>query len=303
MTKAGAPSVAIVTSTYRGDFERCRLLCDSIDRHVTGHSCHYLLVEERDRALFSQLAGPRRRIVAERELLPSWLRVVPDPTNWRRRLWVHPFGLPLRGWHAQQLRRIAFAAAMDEAVMIACDSDVVFVRGFEAGDLALADAVRFYRVPDGVDAVTEGMEEEHLAWSRAAGRLLGIAEPSVTRTGYITTLVPWRADSVREMMARIAAATGRSAMRALAGTRSLSECTIYGRFVDEVEARPDRHAPTARPLAYVRWAGQAPDRAEIDAVLAGMSPDEVAVCIQSFIGTDPALIRSAAGLDRSTRLR
>ena len=42
------PTVALVTSSYRGDLERCRLLCDSIDRFVTGHRRHYLLVEAAD---------------------------------------------------------------------------------------------------------------------------------------------------------------------------------------------------------------------------------------------------------------
>lgn len=291
-------TVAIVTATYRGDFERCRLLCDSIDARVTGHTNHYLLVEERDRALFAPLAGPRRVVLSERDLLPWWLCPVRDPFDRRRRLWLHPFGLPLRGWHAQQLRRIAFAAAMEEAVMIACDSDVVFVRDFDAATLAGdGGRVRFYRVPNGIDEVSADMEAEHDDWSRAAGRLLGIAVPATTRTGYITTLVPWRRDSVREMMAQISrTAGGRSAMRALVATRSLSECTIYGRFIDEVEGRADRHAPTHRPLASVRWSGEALGRGEIQSVLAALSEDQVAVCIQSFIGTDPALIRSVAGL-------
>ena len=36
-------SIALVTSSYRGDLERCRLLCDSVDRFVTGHAMHYIL--------------------------------------------------------------------------------------------------------------------------------------------------------------------------------------------------------------------------------------------------------------------
>lgn len=292
---AQAGSVALVTSTYRGDLDRCRLLCDSIDARASGHTAHYLLVEERDRELFAPLAGPRRHVVGESDLLPRWLRSVADPLSPSRRLWLHPFGLPLRGWHAQQLRRIAFAGQMAEAAMLSCDSDVVFVKDFDARSLFDGERLRFYRVPDGIDAVDEGREREHVDWSRRAGRLLGL-DALETRTGYITTLVPWRGDTVREMLARIETTTKRSAMRALAASRALSECTIYGRFVEEAENRPDRHAPTDRPLARVRWAGAALDSREIEGLLDAMAPQEAALCIQSFIGTDTALIRRAAGL-------
>src|SRR5690242_7580212 len=47
-----AGEAAIVTASYGPDFERCRLLCETIDRFVTGMSQHYILVEERDVAQF-----------------------------------------------------------------------------------------------------------------------------------------------------------------------------------------------------------------------------------------------------------
>ena len=52
-------TTAIVTASYAPDFERCRLLCETIDRFVTGASHHYILVEQRDVALFRQLADAR----------------------------------------------------------------------------------------------------------------------------------------------------------------------------------------------------------------------------------------------------
>ena len=76
---------AIVTPSYRGDLERCRILCASIDSFVSRLSTHYLLVEDRDVALFRPLAGPRRIVVAESELLPAWLKSLPDPLRLGRR--------------------------------------------------------------------------------------------------------------------------------------------------------------------------------------------------------------------------
>ena len=71
---ADAPNVAgtaaIVTASYAPDFERCRLLCETIDRFVAGAPRHYILVEQRDVALFRQLETRDRVIISERDLLP-----------------------------------------------------------------------------------------------------------------------------------------------------------------------------------------------------------------------------------------
>ncbi len=133
MHVAAGGRFAILTPSFRGDLERCRLLCASIDAFVDNLSAHYLLVEDRDLAVFKPLAGPRRRIIAESELFPSWLRSLPDPLSLgRRRVWTSPKALarglaPLRGWHTQQLRKIAAPLVVDENVLLFADSDVVFL--------------------------------------------------------------------------------------------------------------------------------------------------------------------------------
>lgn len=290
-------SAAIVTASYAGDYERCRLLCESIDRRVTGHSCHYILVEAADVALFRQLEGPQRRIVDERALLPWWLRPFPDPLSaGRRRVWLSLKGPPLRGWHVQQLRRIAMAASMPEEIMVSCDSDVVFVRPFDVGAFREGAAVRFYRDPAAMRNVLPHLEAHHRAWSRQAGRLLGISGPAETDTGYIATLIAWRRDTVRDMVERIEAVTGRAWISALAATRKLSECTIYGRFVEEVEGRRDRHFPSDRKLCHTYWDGAALGEAGLAGFLAALEPGQPAIGIQSFTGTDTAVIRRAVGL-------
>ena len=96
-----APTAAVVTASYAPDFERCRLLCETLDRHVSGAAHHYILVEHRDVALFRQLETDRRTVVDERDLLPRWLRAFDDPLSlFRRRVWLSLKTQPLRGWHA-----------------------------------------------------------------------------------------------------------------------------------------------------------------------------------------------------------
>ena len=126
------PTAAVVTASYAPDFERCRLLCETLDRHVSGVARHYILVEHRDVALFRQLENSRRTVVDERDLLPRWLHAFDDPLSlFRRRIWLSLKTMPLRGWHVQQLRRIAIAAHAQEDVLIFCDSDVAFLKPFD----------------------------------------------------------------------------------------------------------------------------------------------------------------------------
>ncbi|WP_152045282.1 DUF6492 family protein [Aureimonas psammosilenae] len=288
---------AIVTASYRGDFERCRLLCESIDRHVSGHSRHLILVEERDLPLFAPLRGPKREVIGERALLPFWLRAFPDPVRpLRRRVWLSPLGPPLRGWHVQQLRRIAAALQMPEEVMLSCDSDTVFVKPFDVARLRTGAAVRFHRVPGEAHDVIPAFAEDHRRWSRRAGALLGIKAPVETDIGYIATCIAWRTDTVRAMAARIEKTTGRSVMAALAGDRALSECTIYGRFVDEVEKAPAHHRAVSRSLCRVYWEGEAMTEEALRRFVEALDPQEVAIGVQSFTDTDPAVIRRVAEL-------
>jgi hypothetical protein len=285
---------AIVTASYSGDFERCRLLCESIDRRVTGYSHHYILVEKGDVGLFQRLANPRRLVVDERSILPRWLVVVPDPLTFgRRRIWLTPKGKPLRGWHVQQMRKIAMARSLTEDGALLCDSDTVFVREADLSQQWTNGRFAFYRRKNGIQPAMI----EHQAWSARSARLLGIHPSMQSSTDYISPAVSWRMDTVREMVARIEAVTGRGWETALAADRCFSECLIYGRFVDEVECRPDRHARSDTPISHTYWTGSAMDAQSLASFFQKADSRQPAVGIQSFIGTDLSFIRMAAGLN------
>ncbi len=73
---------ALVTASYAPDFDRCKLLCETIDRFVTGFTKHYIMVEHRDAALFQQLEGPRRVVIDERDLLAPLDQAIPGPQQY-----------------------------------------------------------------------------------------------------------------------------------------------------------------------------------------------------------------------------
>ena len=288
-----APSAAIVTASYAPDFERCRLLCETIDRHVTGVAHHYVLTEHRDVALFRQLETSRRSVVDERDLLPRWLHAFDDPLSlFRRRVWLSFRTQPLRGWHVQQLRRIAIAAHAGEDVLVFCDSDVAFLKPFDAGVFWRDGKMRLFR-RDGV--LPADGHDEHRIWSRNAGSALGIDPVSVSTHDYISTLIAWRRETVNAMCERIEKMHGRDWVGVVGSARKFSECMIYGRYVDDVLDGAG-HFHGAEELCRVHWNGEALSDDGFRRFVAGMASEQVAIGMQSFIGTDIGRIRRLIGL-------
>ena len=288
------PTAAVVTASYAPDFERCRLLCETLDRHVSGVAHHYILVEHRDVALFRQLENSRRSVIDERDLLPRWLRVFDDPMSlFRRRIWLSFKTQPLRGWHVQQLRRIAIAAHAGEDVLVLCDSDVAFVKPFDLSAFWRDGKVRLFR-RDGVLS-SEG-HDEHRIWSRNAGSVLGINPSEVSTHDYISTLIAWRRQTVTAMCAEIEKVHGRGWVEVIGSARRFSECMIYGRYVDDV-LQGAGHFHGAEEFCRVHWTGEALSDDEFRNFVAAMASGQVAIGMQSFIGTDIGRIRRLIGLD------
>lgn len=282
------PPTAIVTASYGPDLERCRLLCDTIDARVTGFTRHYILVEHSDVASFRPFEGPNRVVVDERDLLPGWLRSYPDPTSrFRRRIWLSLRTMPLRGWHVQQLRRIAIALHAPEEAFVYCDSDVAFVRPFDCGHFWREGALRLFRRDDALAERTGGEQRD---WSAHAGRILGIADPEVSPHDYIATLIAWRRDATEAMCRRIEEVTGRHWVAGIASRRMFSECMIYGRHAAEVAALQG-HFLSGEELCRVYWTGPRMSEDDMRAFLDSLAPHQVAVGMQSFIGTDVETIR------------
>ena len=285
---AAQTDAAIVTPSYAPDFDRCRLLCETIDRFVTGCSRHYILVEARDVALFRQLETRTRLVVSERDLLPAWLRPYGDPLSlFRRRIWLSLRTQPLRGWHVQQLRRIAIAAHVDEAVLVYCDSDVAFLKPFDCGSFLRDGKVRLFRRDN---AIEPDPRSERRLWSINAGTVLGINAPSWSPHDYITTLISWRRDTVQAMCKQIEATHAKHWVEAIASNRKFSECMLYGRYVDEIIGGAG-HFHASEEFCRVHWPGEPLSDAEFHSFVAEMSPEQVAIGMQSFIGTDIAGIR------------
>lgn len=288
-------SYCIATPSYSGDIERCRLLCASIDRFVSGHAMHYILVEDRDLALFRPLEGPRRTVLPESALLPAWLKARPDPFSLgRRRVWTSLGALargvpPLRGWHAQQLRKFALPLVSREDVVLFADSDMLFLRPFSLDSLAADGAVRLYAKPGGIRADMT----EHVSWCGMAADLLGLPAPAMPSPDYINNLVTWRRDNVLALHRHIEAVSGRDWVSAIARQRRFSEYMIYGYFVERVLGlAASGHVADSHELCKVYWGGDAGGIASLRSFEEVLERGQVAVGVQSFIGQPVAQLKA-----------
>jgi hypothetical protein len=289
MNSAGR--LAIITPSYAADHRRCVLLCDSLDTMATCEFQHYILVADHDLAAFAPLNGPRRTVVPDSQLLPSWLKAYKRPFSNGRMIWasIKPTVWPMSGWHVQQLRKMLIARHIDEDVLVMADSDSVFVRPFGADSFLRDGRLRLYVNEGGISLAPDHAKHRH--WSSHAATILGLPAPAFPARDYINNLVSWRRDHALAMLDRIESHSGRELTASLGRSRTYSEYQVYGTYVDCIAERKG-HFADAEPLSLTYWQGDALTELSLRNFMDKLSPRQIAVCVQSFTGTSPELLQS-----------
>ncbi|CDM62807.1 MULTISPECIES: DUF6492 family protein [Rhizobium] len=281
-------SISLITPSYRGDLDSCRLLCDSIDRYVTGYDVHYLVIGDEDADVFAGFEGKRRRVIVSSSLLPP-LWSLP---KWRgRRYWWAPqLRLPIYGWHLQQMRKIAMTLAQPSERVMCIDSDNCFCRPLDLSATASTPKLAHYSAPGDVNR----SRPSHVRWWQNAHRLLGLSAPALPGDDFISQMVLWERRTVVAMVKRIEAASGLGWWQALARIRHFSEYLIYGIFVANDAELAERHERVLQSPCLTYWQGPALDRAGLAAFVDGLRPDQTTIAIQSHTCTPIEVIREVA---------
>ena len=244
------PKICLVTPSYAPDFERCKLLVNSVKRYSTATLKHYIVVDREDISLFQELSSPETIIIAKEELLPNWIVKLPFFT--RKNLWFSWKTLPVRGWLVQQLIKLGIAEYISEDILVFADSDVFFVRNFDLNCFIQDDKVRFFAQPGKVNP-----EDPHLpGWYFDASKLLNLAPPEFPVANYMGQLIFWRKDNVLQLHRHLEQKNHKHWMETICANWNVSEYILYGVFVEQVLQENSGHYIDERDLCHNYWQEQ-----------------------------------------------
>jgi hypothetical protein len=191
----------------------------------------------------------------------------------------------MRGWHVQQLAKLAVAQIASEEILIHADSDIALVRPFREEALTDADgSVRLFSIPDAVD----DRLPEHVQWQRTAEHLLGLPPRPLPLPDYIGGLIPWRRDIALSLLEHIERQSGRHWMTTLARAPRLSEYILYGRFVDDVLPGTNGRPGASLSLCRCYWGSDPLTNPELESFIAETAEHEVGVMVSAKAHMDPA---------------
>jgi hypothetical protein len=282
--------VALLTPTYGRDLELCTLLCESVDRHVSSFSKHYLLVPDCDLSLFSHFESERREVIPASRFLPHWLRPLPRVIQRKRRQYWWSFRTkPVSGWHVQQYLKIAATMSLPYERYCILDSDIVFFRDFDLSQFQFPNPIPLFSLPNEVVAT----QPRHSRWVVTSHELLGLPVPPLPAPDFIGHIIFWDRQTTAALVAQIEAVTNLHWIEALCRTREFSEYMLYGYFVQNNARFSSVHSPTSGTQCVSYWEDLKLNKDELNELLRRANKDDVAFSIASFSGTPVETIRAA----------
>lgn len=247
------PTLGLLTMSFAGDFDLCRMLVDSRRRMAPG-VLHRIVVPAADVAMFSDLQDDCTEVVSSAEYLPPGVRRLPRaPRHLRsavpklRRDAFRYRGRLVRGWLMQQVLKLSASQAMPTEMVMHCDSDVFFLRAPEVDDYWIQGRPRLYSEPGA------GQDRMHRKWHATAAVLLGMGDTRYFGEDWIGALIPWHRKSVQELLAVVADVSGVPWYRAVLGHHDLSEYILYGAFAQHSGRCSVQHWPDPQELAVQVW--------------------------------------------------
>lgn len=235
---------AIITPSYAPDFERCQILCWSIDKFISPNVNHYIVVDHRDYNLFSQLEGSRRKIITKESILPWWIKRIPFLS--KKNLWLNYQGFPLRGWLVQQIIKLSAAQYTSEEILVFIDSDVGFIRPFSLYNFVKQDQVRLFKIANS----TKTKDSDN--WDKTTNYLLDLPNNKYFHN-YVGQIITWKRSNLLKLYEHIEDTTGQEWLKALCGSLHLSEYHLYGNFVDCILKDQSGHYYDESHICHQYW--------------------------------------------------
>lgn len=287
-------TIAILTPSFRPDFDRLVQLHESVLEFTDESVTHHVIVPRRDLPLFRALESPRLRVWAEADFLPAGfvatdglaaavkkLRFLPSMVRFSalnlRRPWP-----PVRGWVLQQLLKLSAGPKLGACAVVIIDSDVVLLRPMPAALFFRDETVRLFEMPN---AITSDMDR-HVKWTQTAHRLLGLPVPeSGAHPDYVAGIITWDPELVTACLARVEKVTGKSWATAIAAQLHFSEFILYGTYVRHFGSKEQLSFTEPSTMCHSYWDPEPLTGSRMEQFIAGFGQSDVAVHIQSNSST------------------
>jgi hypothetical protein len=270
------PKFCIITPSYTPDFERCRLLCHSIDKFIFPVVKHYIIVDQRDLKLFKQLESSTREIITKESILPWWIKRLPIFTQ--KNIWLSLKTVPLRGWLIQQLTKMAIAQYIQEDVLIFIDSDVAFVRPFDLQkSLVQGEKIRFFQE---LNSIPQDLGQFY-QWFQTISQLLQVPMTNFPAHNYVCQIVTWKRDNVFKLYETLEKHSNRHWIETFCNCWNISEYVLYGVFVDQVLGDQSGHFYDQAQICHHYWREEFLSSEDLKRFILEIEPYQVAVMISA----------------------
>lgn len=274
----------LVTPSWSGDLARCEMLVDSVGNFASGFDRHLILIDAQDEGMFRHLADSRTELILKQDLLPDWLR----QSSLNRKWWWSFRGLPVRGWILQQVTKLAIAEQYDAAGFCYADSDMMFVRPFDAQSLWHDGRIRFYR-----DERRPHFYESrrYRNWYGFAAKQFSLGDQNLLDGAYIAQLNCIHKAHAVDMLKAIEDKWQSNWQKTLLRSFDFSEYILYGVYIDECSDK-SFHNSTSSSLCRSSWFFDLDDPESTQEFLSTVADDEVALHIQSNLALSTGFVKS-----------
>ncbi|MDJ0795354.1 MAG: DUF6492 family protein [Calothrix sp. MO_167.B12] len=266
----------LITPSYAPDFERCQLLCWSIEKFLPTSINHYIIVDRKDLTLFKKLNKSNTEIITVESVLPWWIQKIPLFQNG----WFSFKTLPIRNWLLQQIVKLSIAQYINHDVFVFVDSDVIFVRPLNFHSFVNNGKIRFFREPEAIDI----QMQTHYKWYETATQLLELPPMNFPAPNYIGNLITWKRENVFKLYQHLENISGRGWIETIASCWDFSEYILYGMFVDQVLKDESGHYCDPQNICHEYWLEEVMSSEQLQDFFAHIRPEHLTVMISAKSG-------------------
>lgn len=221
--------IAIITQSYKNDYNECKLLCESIDRFAPEVD-HFIFVNDEDIKLFQSLKYGKHIVYKKSTILPWFMIRIPFKILGHH-FHISPITIPVREWIIQQICKLGVFEVIGDKyeAVFNIDSETVFMKPFKLDSWIKEGKYLMYRV----DNVNEPSHDEYC---QAAKRLLQLPQDlkEIEKYNYMNTPVCFVKENTDLLLQRIKKKSiWHNWKIALCNTYRFSEYYTYGIFTDK----------------------------------------------------------------------